>query len=600
MNSGKNIELTTICVNNKVIDVRKDVPVGAALYEKGILGFRKSFKYNRLRGLYVFDWWGPERIGVKNGLESNPYLLKVRAGLELKCDCGIGILSRFIWMLRRYFGVGFYNNMFFRSSFGWGVMKRMLNKILPYHYPPYEKSLPKSYVMPIEIDADVLVIGGGLAGLSSSIASSTYDLKTVLVEADERLGGYVDRVSADISLGDDENYRNIEDLVKVALKNNVHILNSVVFQGFLEDAIVGMNLRTGQIIFFKPKSIVLASGSREVPALFENNDLPGILFATALLRLTKEYDVELGGKGLIIGFSDLGFRTAVELRRRGVDITIVDKNKVGGGGFVSKAMDLGINIIDEVRGIKALGAKKVEKVVVESKMDKHTFDVDFIGLASYANPSIELPGQLGIKMAFDTRIGGFIPIHSWDGVTEERGVFIAGSLGGAIPIDSCYYLSKAVGYAAAEYASNHSLNEDYENALSIGKEYLRKEDLNKYRAYEKLVESYYDGGIYSHMDEKDVNTWYEGDPTTEFVCMCTDVTVSDLIRMNRELGMWRMELVKRYSGLGTGACQGRGCIYNAVVIISRLSGKKPIEIGRFRSRFPVIPIKLENLAGVRV
>lgn len=598
MNSSSSDNHVTIYVNGTPLKVRAGIPVGAALYEKRIYGFHKSFKYNRLRGLFVFDWWGPERIGIKDGLEKNPYLLKTQEGLRLNCECNIGLIPRIVWMFRRYFEVGFYNNSFFRSSFGWWIMKNMLNKILPYYYPPFEKSPPKSYLPPVEINADVLIIGGGLAGLSAALASSSYGAKTVVIEADEKLGGYTRLLS--ISLSSETKEISIDKLIEKLIKSNVHILTNIVFQGFLDDAVVGTDLSTGRIILFKAKSIVLATGSREIPALFENNDLPGIMLASGVLRLIRDHMVKPGKRGLVMGFSDLGLRTAIELKKNGIEVILVDKGKLPENELVSIAKESGVELLDEVEGLKAVGGVKVEKTIMWGDIGSKIYNVDFIAMAPYTNSSLELPGQLQLKMVFDSRLGGFIPLHSIDGSTEKEDVFIAGSLGGIIPVEACYYLSQVVGFKAASYSNSHSFDEDYEHSISKGIKVFHEADPERFRAYKKLVDSYESDDVYSYLNDNDVTTWYKGDSSTQFICGCADVTVADLIRMYKEVGMWRMELIKRYSGLGTGACQGRGCVFNTVVIISKLSGKDPLEIGRFRSRFPVIPINLESLAGVKI
>ena len=589
----------TIYLNNTPIKVKDNIPLGAALYENGIYGFRKSFKYSRLRGLIVFDWWGPERIGLKDSLEGNPYLLKAREGLKIECDCDLELIPRIIWLSRRYFEVGFHNNSFFRSRLGWYIMKKLLNKILPYRYPPFEKTPPDHYPPPKEVKADVLVVGGGLAGLSAALASSSSGAKTVLIEAGDKLGGYLNLLNSSLNIRDGKK-TYITDLIKILRKSHVYILTNVVFQGFLDDAIVGIDISTKQIIFFSAKSIILATGSREIPALFENNDLPRIILATGVLRLYKNYNVHLGKRGLVIGFNELGFKTAVELERNGIHVIMIDKNKLPDNQLAQEAKEASIELIDNVKGLKAFGKVKVNKIKVERGISPKFYKVDFIAMSPYTNPSLELPGQIQLKMAFDSRLGGFIPLHSIDGLSEKEGIFIAGSLGGIMPKEACHYLSQAVGFKAAEYSISHSLDEEYEYSISRGIEYFNELDSRRFEAYKKLTSSYENRSIYSYLDEEDINTWYEGDYSAEFVCSCTDVTVADLIRMYNDAKIWRMELVKRYSGLGTGGCQGRGCVFNTVFILSKISGKDPIEIGRFRSRFPVIPISLESLAGVKL
>ncbi len=77
------------------------------------------------------------------------------------------------------------------------------------------------------------------------------------------------------------------------------------------------------------------------------------------------------------------------------------------------------------------------------------------------------------------------------------------------------------------------------------------------------------------------------------VCRCEDVTLED-IRHTLAAGYATVEEVKRYTGLGTGPCQGKECMLHA----ARLCAESDPFLGTpFTARPPLAPIALGVLAG---
>ena len=79
------------------------------------------------------------------------------------------------------------------------------------------------------------------------------------------------------------------------------------------------------------------------------------------------------------------------------------------------------------------------------------------------------------------------------------------------------------------------------------------------------------------------------------VCRCEDVTLADLQHsVNR--GYRDIEEVKRYTGFGTGPCQGKECQAMVATALSRLTGERPASIAPFTTRPPLAPTPLRVLA----
>jgi bacterioferritin-associated ferredoxin len=87
-------------------------------------------------------------------------------------------------------------------------------------------------------------------------------------------------------------------------------------------------------------------------------------------------------------------------------------------------------------------------------------------------------------------------------------------------------------------------------------------------------------------------------PKKTLLCRCEDVTLSDVERAIAT-GFSHLEEVKRYTGFGTGPCQGKECLRGVALAVARLTNRPPEEIPPFTSRPPLTPTELKQFAGSR-
>lgn len=80
------------------------------------------------------------------------------------------------------------------------------------------------------------------------------------------------------------------------------------------------------------------------------------------------------------------------------------------------------------------------------------------------------------------------------------------------------------------------------------------------------------------------------------LCRCEDVTLSDLEHTVAQ-GYCDIEEVKRYTGFGTGPCQGKECLGPIALQLARLTGAPPASLRPFTSRPPLSPTPLRLLAN---
>jgi sarcosine oxidase subunit alpha len=69
-----------------------------------------------------------------------------------------------------------------------------------------------------------------------------------------------------------------------------------------------------------PAAIVVATGAYETQFLFANNDLPGIMLSTAVLRLLHQHAIVPGKRAVLIGEPDRCSQLAVDLEAAGIEV----------------------------------------------------------------------------------------------------------------------------------------------------------------------------------------------------------------------------------------------------------------------------------------
>ncbi len=84
-----------------------------------------------------------------------------------------------------------------------------------------------------------------------------------------------------------------------------------------------------------------------------------------------------------------------------------------------------------------------------------------------------------------------------------------------------------------------------------------------------------------------------------FLCRCEDVTLHEFRHAYAE-GFTELESLKRYTGLGTGFCQGKGCLSEAAQELATLRELPPAEIKMTNIRPPAEPLTFAQLASLPV
>lgn len=580
-------------VNNKTMRTDENIPLGVALYKAGFTYFEPSFKFNRPRGPLSFEWWSPERIYVDGYGPVNHYLMKAKNGLSIKIE--EKPLQRLLMsLLSPYLKVGFQHNRFFRSKIGWSLTWKIMKKTLPYFQIP-EHIIQHEVSKPITIETDVVVIGSGVSGLSAALAAKSAGANVIVLEGDEIIGGHLRYDMSLIESANRTGFELIQSLLRDIEKNKINIVRGTALTAVLDDALIGVqfNEPTGVPVLIKSKSIVVASGAREVLTVFGNNDLPGILLGSSALKLVNFYKINIGRRISVIGSNNWAARIAVQLSSQDVDVTLIDTYN-GISEFYKKLINnSGVRHIVGYKILEAIGRKHVNGIRISNGKESFNIDSDAVILASIRSPIIEIPSQMGIPLGFHIKMGGFVPIHGWGGETIIKNVFIAGEAGGIMNEAAIIPFSKAAGLNAA-YTSGIKISyEKIENYINEGKSIL---NANNDKTLEELVKSFENNEILN-VNNNDYAILQNTDHKRSFLCPCVDITTHDIKNIVNTLGWTDMEKIKRYSGLGTGRCQGKYCSLASVLYISKISNVTPIQVGLFRMRPPTIPIPFSVIGG---
>jgi NAD(P)H-nitrite reductase large subunit len=86
-------------------------------------------------------------------------------------------------------------------------------------------------------------------------------------------------------------------------------------------------------------------------------------------------------------------------------------------------------------------------------------------------------------------------------------------------------------------------------------------------------------------------------PRKLILCRCEDVTADDVAHAVAA-GFLSLEEVKRYTGFGTGPCQGKECLVPVALAVARASGVPATALRPFTARAPLSPTELKQFAAL--
>jgi sarcosine oxidase subunit alpha len=361
--------------NNKKLQAYKGEVISSALFANGIHIFGHHAKDNVAQGIFCANGQCAQCMVVANGVPVKSCMTKVEENMVVESVEGLPVLPRTI------------------EGFQFSRIE--------------------------ETDTDVLIIGGGPAGLSAALQLGERGIETLIVDDKDRLGGKLVLQTHKFFGSIDDCYagtRGIE-IAKI-LEEDIQTyscvkvwLNSTAVYVF-SDKKVGIITNNTHYRIVNPKVVLNAAGAREKSLIFPGNTLPGVYGAGAFQTLVNRDLVKPAKRIFVVGGGNVGLIAAYHALQAGIEVVGVVEALPQCGGYqvhADKIKRLGVPIYTRHTIVSANGNEHVESVTV-SKIDNNfkriastekTYECDTVLIAVGLNPVNEFSEQAkqaGIKI----------------------------------------------------------------------------------------------------------------------------------------------------------------------------------------------------------
>ena len=538
--------------------------VASALAAAGVGVLSRSFKYHRPRGLLCCSGDCPNCL-VRVGDEPNARACTrvVTPGLDVRSQNAWPSLERdllsVIQLAGRLMPVGFYYKTFIRPAFLWPLYERLLRNAAG--LGTVDPDTPHGDYDKQYLHTDVVVVGGGPSGMSAAISAAEQGARVMLFEREPALGGHL-RFSS--------NSTSPELVESVTRDRNIEVYSDTTVQGWYEGQWLSAS-RGNRLFKIRAQSVVLAAGAHETPLVFENNDLPGVMLGSAVQRLLHLFGVSPGREIVIVTANEDGWRLAADFQAVGLKVAAIveERSREHCARLALKAL-----VADETPVyyehtlLRAAGRKSVKSAVIGR-----------LGSDGEPDPSTERSlhcDVIAVSVGWTPRLELFFMAGGKSEYSEERSEILPAT---------CPWHFHVTGRAAGLH--------DLKKEIAQGKE----AGLNALRSTGRGAED----AVWTApllADEVTCSSARVSIPGKKkrFVCYCEDVTHDDLETAIAE-GYDSIELLKRYSTISMGPCQGKMCSMNTIHLCARANGWTVQETGKTTARPPIAPIALGTLAG---
>lgn len=296
--------------------------------------------------------------------------------------------------------------------------------------------------------AEIVVIGGGPAGLCAAMSAAKSGAGVLIIDRNKSLGGQLVK-QTHMFFGSEKQYASTRgiDIPEILLKelakykDKVEIKTNSTAVGFYEDGVITVLEKEDKYYKVEPKAVVVATGAYEKFLSFPNNDLPGIYGAGAVQTLMNVHGVKPGNRVLMVGAGNIGLIVSYQLMQAGVKVAaILDAAPKIGGYLVhaSKIRRMGVPILTSHTVKEAIGKDFLEKAVV-CKVDEKfnpipgteiTLDVDVMCISVGLTPLNELLAMRGCRMKYVPQLSGLVPVRDENYETTVENIFVAGDASG--------------------------------------------------------------------------------------------------------------------------------------------------------------------------
>ncbi|MEM1419342.1 MAG: 2Fe-2S iron-sulfur cluster-binding protein, partial [Pseudomonadota bacterium] len=574
--------------------------LASALIANGVHFVGRSFKYHRPRGFVASGVEEPNALfgtGVGPRFEPNQRgtMVELYEGLTAKTqnhfpslEYDIGSVNA---MMSRFFPAGFYYKTFIQPRVAWKHV-----------FEPFIRQAAGLGKAPTEADdaeyehfhymCDVLVSGGGVAGILAALTAARAGARVMLVEQNAWLGGraIVDEGEVDGQpLGDWVRARiaELEAMPNVLIRTRTQASchedhNYVLCYERVSDHdpdLYGGGPRH-RLWRVRAGRVIAAGGGIERPIAFAKNDVPGVMLAAAMRDYLKLYAAKPGDRVVVYANNDDAYRTAIDLRNAGVEVpAILDAREGSNGDLPQIAREMGMRTMFGSGVSKTLGRKRVEGVEITELRPSgrpgalETVACDAVAMSGGWNPVVHLYSHSGGKLSWDDDQLMFRPDPSRSPIRHDGApaVVCAGTASGHLALSDVITDGVKAGVEAADALGFETSGADAPAAKSA------RED-----------------GISAIWFTPSSGKLSVGNK--HFLDFQNDVTAADVELAARE-GYESVEHTKRYTTLGMATDQGKLSNINGLAILADALRKPIPAVGTTTFRPPYTPISFGSIAG---
>lgn len=549
----------------------------------------RSFKYHRPRGLVASGAEEPNALvglGTGQRYEANQRATTTElfSGLTAvsqnhwpSLEFDIGAVNAKLW---RFLPAGFYYKMFIHPRPLWKhVYEPFIRRSAGLGRAPDAETLDADRYEQIYAHCDVLVAGGGIAGLTAAQAAAKAGKRVIVMEQTAHWGG---RAPVDGAVIDGQPAADwvASVLADLTARSNVTVLARTMVAGVhdhgyalgyqrVADHQPGADMPRHRLWRVRAGRIIAATGAIERPLSFAGNDLPGVMLASAARDYVVNWAVTPGQRVVVVTNNDDAYRTALTLRAAGVAIAaVIDARAEATGDLPAQARAAGIRVLEGMAIRHVLGGKRVTGVALcrfdsDGGAVAETLPCDAVAMSGGWSPVVHLWSHCGGKLLWE-EAGAFFrpdPARPPLGHDGQGFVTVVGSANGQMTVAGVLADAHAKGGGQGAAPQADAPVEAPMMAVWM------MPRLADYLLRAKM--------------------WL--DPQN-------DVKVSD-VQLAAQEGYASVEHAKRYTTLGMATDQGKLSNINGLAILSDALGQPIPQTGTTTFRPPYTPISMGAIGG---